>query len=192
MPHHGMGDTAPIQPRLVPVIHRGVVIPGYLVDDCGVIYSLWAKASGGRIRWGIGTEPIPLRPYPITRSKAYLGVALRCNGRTNRASVHALVMQSFCGPCPDGLEICHEDGNGRNNSLANLRYGTRESNEADKLRHGTHQNGERNPSAKLSNAEADEVRRLRASGMKLREIAAIYHIAESAVSRIANGKRRAR
>lgn len=50
--------------------------------------------------------------------------------------VHHLVLQAFVGPCPDGLEGCHWDGDPSNNFLPNLRWDTRESNMADMVRHG--------------------------------------------------------
>jgi hypothetical protein len=50
--------------------------------------------------------------------------------------VHILVMLAFVGPCPDGLEVCHNDGDHRNVALLNLRYDTRKANVADLVRHG--------------------------------------------------------
>lgn len=54
-----------------------------------------------------------------------------------RAYVHRLVMAAFIGPCPPGMEACHEDGDPRNNALYNLRYDTPSANNMDKWRHGT-------------------------------------------------------
>lgn len=55
--------------------------------------------------------------------------------------VHTLVLEAFKGPCPTiGMECCHNDGNGHNNNLGNLRWGTRSSNNKDRVRHGTHNN----------------------------------------------------
>lgn len=179
--------------ELRPLIRRGVLIPGYAVGDGGTVYSYWHKAPGGRIRWVMGEDAEPLAAYPIGKNGAYLGVAFRHDGRTVRASVHTLVMEAFVGPCPDGQEVCHDDGNGHNNRLGNLRYDTRPSNHADKRRHGTHQDGERNQSAKLTNAQAEEIKRLRnVERVPLSVIAARFDVWESTVSRIANGVRRSR
>ena len=54
--------------------------------------------------------------------------------------VHRLVLLAFTGPCPDGMEICHNDGDHANNALQNLRYDTRSANQFDRVRHGTHHN----------------------------------------------------
>jgi hypothetical protein len=52
--------------------------------------------------------------------------------------VHRLVLSAFIGPCPPGHEGCHNDGDKLNNSLSNLRWGTRSANTWDKINHGTH------------------------------------------------------
>lgn len=119
-------------------------------------------------------------------------MSLRFGGRTVRASVHTLVMEAFVGPCPAGLEVCHGDGDGHNNRLANLRHDTKPANARDRDGHLTHQRGQQNPSAKLSDADAVELRRLRATGVKLSVLAERFGVRESTVSRIANGVRRAR
>lgn len=71
---------------------------------------------------------------------AALVVMLYLNGRNHARTIHALVMLTFVGPCPEGLEIRHLDGDATNNALSNLVYGTHSQNEYDKVRHGTHQN----------------------------------------------------
>lgn len=45
--------------------------------------------------------------------------------------VHSLVLESFEGPRPPKLDICHRDNDKRNNRLENLRYDTRVGNLAD-------------------------------------------------------------
>jgi hypothetical protein len=54
--------------------------------------------------------------------------------------VHVLVMLAFAGPCPDGHEVCHKNGDGLDNRLDNLYYGTPSQNTRDAIRHGTHFN----------------------------------------------------
>ena len=49
--------------------------------------------------------------------------------------VHHLVMRAFAGKTPSGLEICHNDGNRKNNRFDNLRFDTHWSNNFDKERH---------------------------------------------------------
>ena len=70
---------------------------------------------------------------------SHLQVALRRPGHpSDYKYVHALVMIAFVGPYPDGMNVCHNDGNPKNNHLSNLRYGTHTDNMRDMLKHGTH------------------------------------------------------
>lgn len=66
----------------------------------------------------------------------------RANVR-NSFLVHRLVLAAFVGPCPSGMEGCHNDGNPLNNSVDNLRWDTHRNNEADKRRHGTNDRSNR-------------------------------------------------
>lgn len=65
-------------------------------------------------------------------------VQLYFNGKRREFFVHRLVMLAFVGPVPEGMEVCHNNGDPTDNRLTNLRYGTRSDNERDKVRHGTH------------------------------------------------------
>lgn len=49
----------------------------------------------------------------------------------NGSCVHQLVALAFLGPCPDGQEVRHLDGNPLNNRVDNLAYGTRTENILD-------------------------------------------------------------
>lgn len=64
---------------------------------------------------------------PGTAQSGHLTVAL---GKGNSQWVHRLVMLAFVGPCPEGCEVLHLDHRPTNNTLANLKYGTRGENVA--------------------------------------------------------------
>ncbi|WP_341258240.1 NUMOD4 motif-containing HNH endonuclease [Gordonia malaquae] len=70
------------------------------------------------------------------RMNAYMTVGLSHAGRGFRRTVHRLVLESFVGPRPDGMEACHNDSDGTNNHLQNLRWDTRKENAADRVRAG--------------------------------------------------------
>lgn len=67
----------------------------------------------------------------------YLSVSLYAQGERKTRHVHSLVAESFIGARPEGMEVCHNDGNPANNHVANLRYGTRSDNALDGVAHGT-------------------------------------------------------
>lgn len=57
--------------------------------------------------------------------------------RKRQFLVHRLVMSVFVGPCPDGMEVCHNNGDPQDNRLCNLRYDTHSGNMQDCKVHGT-------------------------------------------------------
>lgn len=81
--------------------------------------------------------------------KGYLKVTL-----TERAQrlVHRLVLEAFVGPCPDGMQCLHGDGNHSNNNLDNLKWGTPAENAVDRHTHGT----------MPTKVDAEQVQRIRA------------------------------
>ncbi len=72
-------------------------------------------------------------------SKSYNGlhliVGLRKLGKQKTFYVHRLVLLNFIGKPKQGLVCCHNDGNGLNNNLDNLRWDTCFSNVMDKSNH---------------------------------------------------------
>jgi hypothetical protein len=74
---------------------------------------------------------------PARKSQGHLHVNLYVNGVPWTSNIHQLVLIAFIGPCPPGMECCHNDGNPSNNHLDNLRWDTRSANNLDRIRHGT-------------------------------------------------------
>lgn len=65
-------------------------------------------------------------------------MTLHKSGSRKSAAVHRMVLEAFVGPCPDGMQGCHWNGEPADNRVENLRWDTPRSNMADKLRHGQH------------------------------------------------------
>lgn len=95
--------------------------------------------------------------------------------------VHRLVLEAFVGPCPDGMECCHDDGNPENNHLSNLRWDTRQANSLDRIKHDRHMPGERNPSAKLNSKSVSCIRLEREGGVSIAILAREFSVSESAI-----------
>lgn len=107
----------------------------YEVSNLGRVRSLDRLVRGGKG----GLRPVKGRVLkPMAGQYGHLSVDLCKGGRRIRrmSRVHRLVLESFVGPCPDGMEVCHYDGDPANNRIENLRYDTRSANMFDRVRHG--------------------------------------------------------
>lgn len=109
-------------------------VPGYTglyeVSDQGRVRSL-DRIVTQRNRWG-GMTTYPLKGRvlrPGSTKTGRLQVNLSKNNNSWVVSVHALVALAFLGPCPDGREIDHVNGDCRDNRLANLEYVTHQENQ---------------------------------------------------------------
>lgn len=109
----------------------------YEVSDRGSVRSLKRTIirSDGRPRTCPG---VVLKP--AVRPDGHIQVNLSRGGEYRTRRVHQLVMEAFAGPRPDGMEVCHNDGDPTNNHLFNLRYDTQSENARDVVRHGRNQN----------------------------------------------------
>ncbi len=125
-----------------------------------------------------------------------VGVSLRKDNTTHYERVHRLVLVTFVGPCPLGMEGCHNDGDPVNNHLTNLRWDTHQANMTDCMRHGSKVNppryvGETHPNARLTTAQVKAIRQYgtyRGSGAAL---AVKYGVTQTTIGRIRAWKQRA-
>jgi hypothetical protein len=103
----------------------------YEVSDLGNVRSLDRIDMRGRVRRGK-----VLAPRKTSRGR--FSVALYRNRVRADVQVHHLVLETFVGPRPEGLEGCHWNDDPTDNRLSNLRWDTRSANAADSVRNGTH------------------------------------------------------
>lgn len=89
--------------------------------------------------------------------------------------VHRLVLLAFVGPCPEGYEVHHKDGDRANNSLDNLEYVTSSENTLHAVKAGTWPLGERRWNAVLNDGIVREMRQMYADGMSIRQIASRFN-----------------
>jgi hypothetical protein len=85
------------------------------------------------------------------------------------------------------MEVCHTNGVSDDNRPENLRYDTPMGNHADRHRHGTVLSGERNPNAKVTEADVLAMRERYAAGSRPAEIARAWCMNRQHVSRIVRG-----
>ena len=77
-----------------------------------------------------------LRPGVL--SSGYHLLVLCRDGVRRPVKAHRVIAEAFHGPCPDGFEVRHLDGDKGNNHPDNLCYGTKSENQSDSIAHGTH------------------------------------------------------
>ena len=130
-------------------------------------------SEGGRV-WSSRLQ----RELKQTECRGYYVVRLY-GGAT--VGVHTLVLRAFKGEPAKGQESRHLDGDGLNNCLDNLAWGTKEENARDRVDHGTARSG----NVKLSEGDVRAIRVSYTSGSKL---ALAFGVSEATISRIRGGK----
>lgn len=171
-----------------PVEYRPIEgFPGYRVGNDGSVWSQWRRAMPGMkgFRSHRGEEWCRLNPGLV---KGYPVAMLRRDKKTYQRKVHHLVLEAFVGPRPAGLQCCHEDDCGANNSSTNLSWGTAKKNAADRDRNGNTKRGKRTITFKLTEPDIHAIRRRAASGELHRVIAASYGVSRAMVTMIVSRK----
>lgn len=102
--------------------------------------ALYEVSSEGRVRstervivTGVATWVAPAKILAQTvggRALNYKRVMLSSPKR--HAYVHHLVAESFIGPRPDGMLVCHSNDDGFDNRRVNIYYGSSEDNQLDR------------------------------------------------------------
>jgi hypothetical protein len=175
-------------PHTSPVIYREVVgVPGWRVGNDG---SVWSRRRSGTPNGGfLSDEWRRLKPFPATRT-GHMRLHLKSRREGHRGFfVHRIVLETFVGPCPDGMESCHRDGNPANNAVENLYWGTRAQNTLDKITHGRSGKGEQNPDAKLTESEVRSIRVEHSAGATIAGLARKHHVSESAIRFVVKRRR---
>lgn len=165
-------------------VYREVIgQPEYRVGDDGSVWSCLNRGGSGA-----GCHAMTDRWHQLDFHPAKGGY-LRVRLRRRLRMVHHLVLEAFIGPCPDGMEARHyPDHDPTNNRLTNLQWGTPIANARDRDEQGRTARGSRSGGAKLKEEQIPVIRRLRAEGKLIREIAAIYGVGCSTIDQIFSGR----
>ena len=162
--------------KLWPVLN----FPGYYISKCGKVWSEKGQHQGKF-----------LQPYAVSKY-GHLSIRLYKNEISYNQYIHRLLLETFIGPCPNGMETCHNDGNPQNNDLSNLRWDTRNNNAKDAIKHGTHigtNRGEQQGSAKLTNQQVRRIKRMCRNRLsKNTEIARMFKVHPATISAIKSGR----
>jgi hypothetical protein len=142
--------------------------PYYLVSDYGRV-----------MRVVEGSNTYPGRILKIrTNNHGYACVSLA----KRKQPIHKLVMEAFIGPCPNGKEVNHKDGNKKNSCLENLEYVTRQQNTQHAYDIGLiNREGEKNGRAKLKEGEVWLIKKLCRKNIKYKIIQRMFNISDSCI-----------
>ena len=152
-------------------------------------YDKYEISSYGRIRsWNyhrnIKNPKEPKIKAQHYGPKGYFIVALWQDGGKSTKRIHRLVLEAFIGPCPEGMEGCHNDGDNQNNHLENLRWDTSKNNHADKIKHGTVPRGESHSGSKLNESDVIDIRQRAVKGEFFTAIARDFKCSPAHIGRI--------
>lgn len=155
--------------------------PDYFASDEGEIFSLKRMMSDRQ------SDKIRMRKLKQGKDNTgygnYVVLYKEPNKRKNER-VFRLVLLTFVGPPPPGMECCHGPKGRSNHSLKNLSWGTHSKNcKEDKRRDGTLLEGTRHPQAKLTEDQVQKIRELRDKHSQS-EIANKFGVSKSTVKHI--------
>ena len=110
-------------------------------------------------------------------------------GKYRTCYVHRLLSEIFNGPCPEGMECRHLDGDPENNNCNNVKWGTRLENARDRVVHGTSGKGEGNTMAVLNEGAVRKMRAIRAdTGKSAKNIAKMFGVSTMTAHRAITGQ----
>ncbi len=160
-------------------------IPGYVgsyqASDQGRVRSVDRVDCGGHRRKSIIRKP-------GLHNRGYFTMPLSKGSVSRTYSVHSLIMLTFVGPRPVGLEIAHSNGCPSDNRLSNLRYCTRTQNYWDSEKHGTRPIHEKHGRAKLTLKQVRNIHSRYIAGELIGDLAREHGVSYSVVGQIVKGK----
>ena len=149
-------------------------------------------------------------PEPMSGCWLWLGAtagggygSICINGKSVRA--HRFSYETYNGPIPDGLFVCHKCDNPPCVNPAHLFVGTQSDNLLDAGRKGrtgmqryperssfhrgvVHRSGEDHTEAKLTKDEVADIRQQRKGGLSTRKLAKLYGVSQTNICLIVNNK----
>lgn len=128
---------------------------------------------------------------PFASPRGYPTVAPKFGPRRDKVLVHVLVAKAFVPGHFEGATVNHIDGDKTNNCAENLEWVTK----ADNTRHQwetglVNLRGERHPNSKLTNGDAEEVKRRLAAGDSQAAIARHFGVSDTLIWCIKHGRKR--
>ena len=160
--------------------------PNYAATKDGKIWSK-SRITRHKHRW----RGHWLKPSSDTWGR--LRVTLCDDNQKTKKLIHQIVLETYVGPCPIGMEACHNNGVRTDNRLENLRWDTRKANHADAIKHGTHRGllnkGSENGNTHLKEKDVRMIIYMWKTRLFLqKELAEEYGVDKTTISYIVNKK----
>lgn len=153
-------------------------VPGFPRYLAGTDGSVWSRSMSR------GWFPLVLRKD----RDGYPRIRLRRDRKSHYTFVHKIILETFIGPCPAGMECCHRNGNRACNTIRNLRWDTRSANRNERVFDRVLVGVDR-PNSKLVDADVIRIRAMVAGGTSVRSVAKKFGIAPSTATRIIRRER---
>lgn len=154
---------------------------------------IWRVKKRTADRWNGGTKVTPCNRVraEIENDQGYLQVRAMIDKQRHYAASARLVWLHFNGPIPQGLTINHKDGRKSNNRPKNLELATYSEQRlhATRVLGAGHADvrGSKHPKTSLTETQVIAMRKRRAAGERIKDLAAEYGSTEKAVSHICRG-----
>lgn len=160
----------------------------YQISNKGRVKSLEREVtSGGLTR----TQPERILAHWRGRTSLYDRVRLYKNGIGKKFTVHRIVAEHFLDDWDPALEVNHIDGNRYNNAADNIEMCSHQRNMEHAIANDLKNDyGERSSNARLTNAQAEDIRkRYHAGGITQHELATKFAVSHQTVSCIVRHKK---
>lgn len=124
----------------------------------------------------------------LRKDDGYYVVTLYKNNKGSTKYIHRIVLEAFVGPCPEGMECRHLNGEQKHNMLSNLTWGTYCENAQDTVKHGNHFQpdcrGSKHGESKLTEDDIPKIMNFLSKRITQKEIAKQFGVSQVLISRI--------
>jgi hypothetical protein len=155
---------------------------------------LYEISNMGRVRSLIkkGNTKQQIRKTGLDVATGYINIMLRKNNKPLTKRVHRLVAEAFVPNLDNKPVVNHKDGNKKNCKADNLEWMTYSENTLHSFKNGLQRKvfGDKNYITKIKDQDVLKIRELINQGKTNKEIAKIYGVNPSQISRIKTGHRR--
>ncbi len=147
--------------------------------------------KGGRI-WSQHRKGVYLTGS--VKRDGYLYVGLYIGRKLYTRRVSRLVLETYAGPCPEGMVVTHKNGDQTNNRLSNLKWSTRGEIQDARVKRGEHEAlgkyDEDHMASRLFNHERRMIHgRYLIGGCTQRSLAAQFDVSQNTIHRIVHQSR---